>query len=90
MSVVTAVTTTGWLRAAMIRALKTASETATAMITTGVVIWELNWANIAGVTATATVLSLLWSLRGLPEINNDITTKSTSDTQRYTFIDGVM
>lgn len=67
MSVKTTVTTTGWFRAALVRALKTAGETAAAMITTGAIIWELNWVKIAGVSATAAVLSLLWSLRGLPE-----------------------
>lgn len=69
MSVRQTVTVAGWLRAAAIRALKTAGETAGAMITTGSVIWKIDWAYIGGVTATATVLSLVWSLRGLPEVN---------------------
>lgn len=75
-TVTATVTTAGWFRAALTRALKTAGETATAMITTGAVIWELDWIKILGVTTTATLLSFIWSLRGLPEVvdaNNDLT-----------------
>lgn len=70
MSVKKTITTIGWLQAAIVRALKTAGETAAAMITTDVVVWELNWVKIMGVTATATLLSFVWSLRGLPEVSD--------------------
>jgi len=68
-----------WLRAAAIRAIKTAAQVTVALIVTDTAIWKLNWAQIGGVAATATVLSLLTSLAGLPEtrINND--DKSSND-----------
>ncbi len=71
MSVKTTVTAYGWVRAAVTRALKTGAETASALIAADMIIWELNWCYIGGVTATATLLSLLWSLRGLPEVSDN-------------------
>jgi hypothetical protein len=59
-----------WLKAAAMRAVKTAAQVATALIVTDVTIWKLNWAQIGGVAATAAVLSLLTSLAGLPELSN--------------------
>lgn len=59
-----------WAKAALIRALKTAAQTLAALIGTGAVsIIELDWMQMAGVTATTAVLSLLTSLAGLPELD---------------------
>ena len=52
-----------WSKAAGIRAVKTIAETAISLIV------SLDWVNIAGVCATAGVISLLMSLKGLPEVN---------------------
>jgi len=59
-----------WFKAATVRAVKTAAQVATALVVTGVTIWELNWLQIGGVAATAAVLSLLTSLAGLPELDD--------------------
>ena len=58
-----------WLKAAGIRAVKTVAETAISLIGADMVnIISLDWLNIAGVCATAGIVSLLVSLKGLPEV----------------------
>lgn len=52
---------TFWAGAAE-RAVKTASQTLIALLVTGTVIWSVDWAQALGVTATATLLSVLTSL----------------------------
>ena len=59
-----------WWRAAGIRAIKTAAQTAVALIGTGAVgFTDLDWARIASVAGVAAVLSLLTSVAGLPEVD---------------------
>lgn len=58
-----------WAKAAGIRAVKTVAETAISLIGADMVnIVSLDWLNIAGVCATAGVVSILVSLKGLPEV----------------------
>lgn len=58
-----------WLVAALVRALKTACQTAVALIGTEMVaITSLDWTQIAAVSATAFVLSVLTSIAGVPEV----------------------
>jgi hypothetical protein len=59
-----------WLIAAGVRAVKTAAQTLIALIGTDMVsIVSLDWPQMLGVVATATVLSLLTSVAGVPEAN---------------------
>lgn len=44
------------------RAVKTAAQTLVALVTVGMTIWSVDWAQAIGVTATAVVLSVLTSL----------------------------
>lgn len=44
------------------RAVKTAAQTAGGVLVVGVPIWEVDWTAGLGITATATVLSLLTSI----------------------------
>ena len=58
-----------WAKAAGIRSVKTVAETAISLIGANAVnIVSLDWANILGVCATAGIVSLLVSLKGLPEV----------------------
>lgn len=60
-----------WWAAAGIRALKTVCQTAIATIGTSAVISEVNWIAVASSSALAGILSLLTSLAGLPEVDNE-------------------
>ena len=53
-----------WLKAAAVRAVKTVTQSAVAPIGAAAVLSEVNWA----VVASASVLSLLTSVAGLPEV----------------------
>ena len=61
-----------WLKAAGIRALKTAAQAALAAIgTSAAFIHEVNWLMILSASALAAVLSLITSLAGLPEVDKE-------------------
>lgn len=60
-----------WFKCAGIRAIKTVSQTAIAMIGTSVVISDVNWLTVVSASILAGVLSLLTSLAGLPEVNEE-------------------
>lgn len=57
-----------WLKAALIRALKTFAQTAAASITVGVAASEVDWLRVLSVSGVAFVLSIATSLGGLPEV----------------------
>ena len=60
---------TEFWRAAAIRAIRTAAQTAIATIGTSAMLSEINWSAVASTTAVATILSLLTSIAtGLPEV----------------------
>lgn len=58
-----------WLKAALIRALKTVAQTAVATIGTTAVLTDVNWAVVGGAAGLAGLLSLLTSVAGLPEVD---------------------
>lgn len=57
-----------WLKAALIRAIKTFAQTAVASISVGAAISEVDWLRVLSVSGVACVLSMLTSLAGLPEV----------------------
>jgi hypothetical protein len=60
-----------WIKAALIRAIKTMAQGAVAMIGAGMVnVWDLDWKTIAGTVITMGILSILTSIAGLPEVES--------------------
>lgn len=57
-----------WLKAALIRAVRTFAQAAIAMITVGQAFTDIDWLNVISVSGVAAVLSILTSLAGLPEV----------------------
>lgn len=60
-----------WWKCAGIRAIKTAAQAAIAAIGTTALIEGVNWQIVASTAALAAVLSLLTSLAGLPEMDDE-------------------
>lgn len=59
-----------WIKAALVRAIKTAAQTAVALIGTNAIgITAVDWAAVASAAALAAVVSLLTSVAGLPEVD---------------------
>ena len=56
-----------WLKAALVRALRTVAQTAAATIGTAVMISEVDWRMVASAALLSGALSLLTSVAGLPE-----------------------
>lgn len=58
-----------WIKAAGIRALKTVAQTAVASVGTSAVLSEVNWLMVGSASVLAGILSLLTSVAGLPELD---------------------
>ena len=61
--------TTLWLKAALIRAIRTVAQSALATIGTTAAFDEVQWKTVAMVALLSGILSLLTSLAGLPEVD---------------------
>jgi len=60
-----------WLKAATIRAIKTAAQAAIGAIGAATVFAEVDWQVVGGTVLLATILSYLTSLAGLPEVKEE-------------------
>ena len=59
------------LKAAGIRAVKTVAETAVATIGTSAVLSQVDWRMVASASLLSGLLSLLISVKGLPELKEE-------------------
>lgn len=57
-----------WIKSAGVRAIKTISQTAIALIGTGALISDIDWYSVFSASIVAGILSILTSLAGLPEV----------------------
>lgn len=61
-----------WVKAALIRAVKTMAQTAVALIGTNAVgITAVDWVAVASASALAGIVSILTSIAGLPEVKEE-------------------
>lgn len=60
-----------WLKAALVRSLKTIAQTAVATIGTAAVIASVDWKMVVSASILAGVLSILTSIAGLPEVKEE-------------------
>lgn len=65
------VNTKKWLKAAAIRAVKTFAQAAVALIPAAAMITAVDWKTVLGTAALAAVASMLTSVAGLPEVEEE-------------------
>lgn len=56
-----------WIEKASIRATKTMAQTAVSLITIGNMVTDMDWISIISISLTAGIASILTSIAGLPE-----------------------
>ena len=59
-----------WVKAALVRAVKTTAQTAVALIGVGTVMSDIDWIMVGSASLLAGILSILTSVAGLPEIKD--------------------
>lgn len=57
-----------WVKAALVRSIKTVAQTAVATIGTAAVMGEVNWLMVGSAALLSGILSLMTSVAGLPEV----------------------
>lgn len=65
------VDTKKWMKAAAIRAVKTTAQTAVSLIPAAQMIQEVDWKVVIGTAALAGVASVLTSIAGIPECEEE-------------------
>ena len=60
-----------WLKASGIRALKTVCQTAVALLGTSMFMSEVEWGVVVSASVLAGIVSLLTSVAGLPELEEE-------------------
>ncbi|MFR4030538.1 MAG: holin [Anaerostipes sp.] len=65
------VDTKKWMKAAAIRAVKTMAQTAVSLIPAAQMIQEVDWKVVIGTAALAGVASVLTSIAGIPECEEE-------------------
>lgn len=60
-----------WVKAALVRAIRTVAQTAVATIGTAAVLQDINWVMVISASVLAGILSVLTSITGLPEVKGE-------------------
>lgn len=63
--------TKNWIKAAGIRAIRTLAQSALAAIGTAAAMQDVNWLAVASVAGLSAIISLLMSIKGLPEVSDE-------------------
>lgn len=63
--------TKAWVKAAIVRAVRTVAQTAVATIGTAAVMGEVDWIAVGSASLLAGILSMLTSIAGLPEVDDE-------------------
>ena len=58
-----------WIKAAGIRAIKTVAQTALGLMSSAVILGDVDWVLVLSASAMAGIYSLLSSIVGLPELD---------------------
>ena len=67
----TSVDTKKWMKGAAIRAVKTMAQTAVSLISAAQMIQQVDWKVVVGTAALAGVVSVLTSIAGIPECEEE-------------------
>jgi len=70
-----------WIKAALVRAVRTIAQAAASLIGVGAVMSDIDWPMVASASLVAGILSLLTSLAGLPEV--EMTAKAADNEACY-------
>ena len=60
-----------WLKASLVRCVKTIAQTAVATIGTAAVLSSVDWKMVISASILAGILSILTSIAGLPEVKEE-------------------
>lgn len=64
-----------WWKAAMVRACRTMAQTACGLFTVDAAFFEVDWRRVVSVAIVSGIYSLLTSVSGLPEVEEEHDTK---------------
>ena len=65
------VDTRKWIKASVVRAVKTMAQTAVATIGTSAVMGDVNWVMVASASVLSGIISILTSIAGIPEVGGE-------------------
>lgn len=57
-----------WIKAAGVRTVKTMAETFVAMVSTAVVLGDVDWKYVASATVLSGIITIATCIKGLPEV----------------------